>query len=56
MTSEYSEMGQSKIDKADVGSWWKAKLKDTDGGEEGGVGLIPVSYVEEVSLASQSLH
>lgn len=27
--------------------WWKGKVKD-DGGEEGAVGLIPASYVEEV--------
>ena len=29
-------------------SWWKAKLKDEDG-QEGPIGLIPSTYVEEVS-------
>ncbi|WWC91237.1 uncharacterized protein L201_006179 [Kwoniella dendrophila CBS 6074] len=28
--------------------WWKAKAKDDDSGAEGGVGLIPASYVEEI--------
>lgn len=31
-----------------TGSWWKAKLKDEDG-QEGPIGLIPSTYVEEVS-------
>ncbi|KAI9636713.1 uncharacterized protein MKK02DRAFT_26463 [Dioszegia hungarica] len=35
------------IEKEDE-DWWKAKLKNEDGDEEGGVGLIPVSYVEEL--------
>jgi hypothetical protein len=30
-------------------SWWKAKLKDDAGGTDGAVGLIPATYVEEVS-------
>ena len=28
-------------------SWWKAKLKH-EAGEEGAIGLIPATYVEEV--------
>lgn len=30
-------------------SWWKAKLKDDAGGADGQVGLVPATYVEEVS-------
>lgn len=30
-------------------SWWKAKLKDDNGGADGQVGLVPATYVEEVS-------
>ncbi len=30
-------------------SWWKAKLKEEDGSQDGPVGLIPCTYVEEVS-------
>lgn len=36
-------------------SWWKAKLK-SDGEEEGSVGLVPASYVEEVSQAVSPTH
>ncbi|WVQ93256.1 hypothetical protein IAU59_000322 [Kwoniella sp. CBS 9459] len=28
--------------------WWKAKAKDDPRGAEGGVGLVPASYVEEI--------
>lgn len=35
-------------------SWWKAKFRD-QGDVEGAVGLIPASYVEEVSLPFVSL-
>jgi hypothetical protein len=36
--------------------WWKAKVKD-EGGADGPVGLIPCTYVEEVSLSlSASSH
>ena len=35
-------------------SWWKAKLKD-EGGAEGTVGLIPRTYVEEVSSCLSAL-
>ena len=31
-------------------SWWKAKHK-TENGQEGEVGLIPATYVEEVGLS-----
>lgn len=33
-------------------SWWKAKLKDDAGGADGQVGLVPATYVEEVSHPS----
>jgi hypothetical protein len=32
--------------------WWKAKLKDEAGVTDGAVGLIPATYVEEVSVVS----
>jgi hypothetical protein len=35
-------------------SWWKAKLKDEAGVTDGAVGLIPATYVEEVSVVSHS--
>lgn len=36
-------------------SWWKAKLKEEDGGAEDAIGLIPCSYVEEVCVSLAEL-
>ncbi|BEI84339.1 hypothetical protein CcaverHIS002_0409430 [Cutaneotrichosporon cavernicola] len=34
--------------------WWKAKLKEDDGGQDGPVGLIPCTYVEEMPPINQT--
>lgn len=54
MRSELLERSVDGRSKLIYYSWWKAKLKDADGDEEGGVGLIPVSYVEEVGYISSN--
>lgn len=41
------------IDKEDA-DWWKAELKQVSSEEPGPVGLVPASYMEEVSLMEGS--